>query len=254
MIGLSSGGKERIGMVVDEMFDNLALQLLGDIPKLKKRKALIISARSNLGLPNLFVQAMRNKSPNSMEQEVLKGLLESAHGYIEALKNKTRSNVIERIDGMAREAKYRQETLRESEVQAVLDEEMGKARSHMQAVIESESTKLRNLGTMMDISRVASDLSDDDPTVFFIVVKDGVTCKECLKLHLMEDGNTPRLWKFSELKQGYHKRGEEVPSAFGLHPHCRCTLAYLSRGFHFNKKGMLTYHSEDYDAYEAQGN
>jgi|ERR1035437_431912 hypothetical protein len=250
MNGISSSGKARIGQVVEDMFDNLAMQLLGDMPRFKKRKMLVISSKPNLGLSHLFVQSMRNKTPNAMEQDVLKSLLESANGYIESLKNKTKSNVVERVDGLAREARIKGQTMDESEVQAVLNDEMGKARSHMQAVIESEATKLRNLGGMMEISRVATDLGDNDPTVFFIVVKDGTTCKECLRLHLNE-GGSPRLWKFSELKQGYHKRGEDQPSAFGLHPHCRCTLAYLSKGFHF-KKGMLTYHSQDYDAYAAQ--
>lgn len=121
----------------------------------------------------------------------------------------------------------------------------------MQAIVESESTKLRNLGTMMDISRVAADLGDDDPTVFFIMVRDGATCKECVRLHTI-DGGAPRLWKFSELKQGYHKRGEDMPSAFGLHPHCRCTLTYLSKGFGFDKTGRLKYISENHDELSTQ--
>ena len=195
---------------------------------------------------------MQNKAPNPVEQDVLKSLLESANGYVESLKNRTRSNVTERIDGLIREAKYQNRKVSEQEIQDVLAEELSKARSHMQAIAESEATKLRNLGTMMDISRVASNLGDSDPTVFFVVVKDGSTCKECIRLHLMPDQMTPRLWKFSELKQGYHKRGENNPSAFGEHPHCRCTLTYLSQGFGFDGSGKLSYKSEDYSAYERQ--
>jgi hypothetical protein len=252
MIGISSSGKEQISAVVEEMFDNIALQFIGDIPKLKNKKLLAISSKQNYGLSHLFVQAMQNKAPNAVEQDVLKSLLESANGYVESLKNRTRSNVTERIDGIIREAKYQNRKVSEQEIQDVLAEELGKARSHMQAIAESEATKLRNLGTMMDISRVASNLGDSDPTVFFVVVKDGSTCKECIRLHLMPDQMTPRLWKFSELKQGYHKRGEDNPSAFGEHPHCRCTLTYLSQGFGFDNSGKLSYKSEDYSAYERQ--
>lgn len=252
MIGMSSSGKERINQIVEDMFDNLALQFLGDFPRLKNKKLLVMSARSDFALPNLFVQAMKNKTPNDIEKDVLKSMLESAHSFLESLKSKTKATLTERIDGIVREAKVKKEKVSDLDVQMVINEEMAKARSHMKTIVESESTKLRNLGTMMDISRVAANIGDPDPTVFFVVIKDNVTCKECIRLHLMDDKVTPRLWKFSELKQGYHKRGEESPSAFGLHPHCRCTLTYLSKGFGFDESGKLKYQEEDYDAYSNQ--
>lgn len=197
---------------------------------------------------------MQNKVPNQIEQEMLINLLDSAYGYIESLKNRTVSNVTERIDGIFRESKLQNRSINKNEIQEILQEEMSKARSHLKAIAESEATKLRNLGTMVDISRVSASLGDSDPTVFFVVVKDKTTCKECIRLHLMPDHVTPRLWKFSELKQGYHKRGEENASAFGLHPHCRCTLTYLSSGFGFDKQGKVSYKNEGYDAFMAQRN
>jgi len=252
MIGLDNNNKEKIAQIVEDLFDKIALQFVGDIPRLKNKKTLIISSQRNFGLSHLFVQAMQNKTPNSIEQDMLRSLLDSAFGYIESLKSRTRSNVTEKIDGLVREAKLRGQEVSQSAIDEILTEELQKAKSHMNAIAESEATKLRNLGTMADISRVASNLGDNDPTVFFVVVKDKVTCKECIRLHLMDDEVTPRLWKFSELKQGYHKRSENNPSAFGLHPHCRCTLTYLSKGFGFDKAGKLTYRSEDYNAFDQQ--
>ncbi len=252
MLGISSRAKEALDGVVENIFDRIALHFIGNIPKLQGKKTLVISGQRNLGLAHLFVQAMGNRSPNEVEKDFLKGMLNSAFGYIESLKNKTKANIVERIDALAREASVRNETLSEEDVQAAVSEEMRKARSHMKAIAESESTKLRNLGHMMDITRVASDLGDDDPTVFFAVFKDQSTCNECIRLHLMPDGSTPRLWKFSELKQGYHRRGEDSPSAFGLHPHCRCTLVYLSKGFGFDEFGKVSYKSENHDAYSKQ--
>lgn len=252
MLGISSSGKEQINRIVEDLFDKISLQFIGDIPKLKHRKLLIINSKPNYGLSHLFVQAMANKTPNPIEQDALKSLLESAHGYIEALKNNTRSNVTERIDALIKEAKARKQEVREEDVQAILDDELRKAKSKLQAIVESESTKLRNVGTMMDISRVAADIGDEDPTIFFVVVRDNVTCKECIRLHLLEDEITPRLWKFSELKHSYHKRGENNPSVSGLHPMCRCALSYLSSGFGFDKSGKLTFKSQNFNAYENQ--
>lgn len=252
MNGISSSGKNRISSIVEDMFDRIALQFLGRIPKLRNTKSLFISGQSNLGLPNLFVQAMRNRTPNELEQDFLKSLLTSAHGYIEAAKSNTAANITERLDGLAREAALNNEKIAAEKIQEALDDEMKKARSKIVAIAESESTKLRNLGNMVDIGRVSADLGDPDPTVFFIVVKDGVTCKECIRLHLADDQVTPRLWKLSELKQSYHKRGEDSPSAFGLHPHCRCTLTYLSKGFGFDEKGKIKYIAQYHDAHAAQ--
>ena len=252
MIGVSGDGKDKIGKIVDNLFDNIALQLIGEIPRLKGKKLAIISMEPHFGLGHLFVKAMQDRVPNQIEQDLLRGLLKSTDGYIEALKNKTRSNITEAIDGLAREAGMAKLKVDEEKFAAILKEEMGKARSHMTAIVESEASKLRNLGTLMNISRMATSVNDSDPTVYFQVIKDVLTCKECVRLHLMPDQTTPRLWKFSELKQGYHKRNEDQPSAFGLHPHCRCTLVYLSKGFTFDDQGKTTYESDNHDAYSSQ--
>lgn len=251
MVGLDSNKKDSINRIVEDMFDRIALQFIGDIPRLKNAKRLIISGSPNFGLTHLFVQAMANRKPNEIEQDVLKSLLVSSDGYIQSLKNTTQSNVTDRLDGIFREANLQNRRVSKEEIDSVLEEEFRKSSSKLKTIMESESTKLRNLGTMMDISKVASSIGDEDPTVFFIIIKDNTTCKECIRLHTT-DGVTPRLWKFSELKQGYHKRGEANPSAFGLHPHCRCTMAYLTKGFGFDKKGKLKYIQGGFDAYAMQ--
>lgn len=251
MYGISSTSKEAIARVVEDIFDRLALQLIGEIPRLKGKKVFVINTQPKEGLAHLFIQAMGNRAPNAIERDALKSLLDSSFGFIESLKSKTRSHVTERIDGMAREARLRGQTIPESTIQNVIQEELGKAGSHMKTIAESEATKLRNLGTAMDITRVAAGIGDKDPSVFFIVIHDTVTCKECKRLHLNDDG-TPRVWKFSELKQGYHKRSEDVPSAFGLHPHCRCTLSYLTSGFGFDAKGKVTWKGQGHDEHKRQ--
>lgn len=251
MIGLSSSGKEAINKLVEDVFDKVALMFIGDIPRLKHKKLLIFNTQRNFGLAHLFVEAMSNRSPNIIEADVLKSLLESSHGYIESLKAKTRSNITERVDGIVKEAKARGDKVDDEEINEVIEDEMGRAKSHMKAIAESESTKVRNIGSAMEISREAATVGDHDPLVYFVVVKDGATCKECKRLHLMDDG-APRVWKFSELKQGYHKRSDDVPSAFGLHPHCRCTLTYISKGYGFDKSGKITYIGKHHDEFERQ--
>lgn len=252
MKGLSSAGKDQIHQAVEDIFDKIALQFIGSIPKLKHKKHLVISTQPNMGLANLYVQAMQNRTPNVIEADTLKSLLESAHGFIDSLKHKTRSNITERIDGAVKEAFARGDKVSEQDIKDILEDEFTKAKSHLQGTVEGEATKTRNMGSLMDISRMAAGRGDEDPTVFFVVVKDGKTCKECLRLHLMPDGVTPRVWKFSELKHSYHKRSDDSPSVFGLHPHCRCTLTYLSSGFGFNGKGLVVYKVSGHNEHAAQ--
>lgn len=231
MFGLSSSGKEAIGKHVEDLFDKMAMIFVGPNAKNRHKKHLIFNTFDRVTLTNLFVEAMSNKNPNVLELDVLKSLLDVSNGYVDSLKEKTRSNIIERVDGIVKEAKQRGDRVTGEQIKDVIAEELKSAKSHMKAIAESESTKVRNIGSAMDISRVAASNGDSDPTVFFVVVKDGETCNECKRLHLNDDGN-PRVWKFSDLKQGYHKRGEDSPSAFGLHPHCftEDTVLHTARG------------------------
>src|ERR1700675_4325350 len=103
MNGISSSGKENIGKIIEDMFDRISLQFLGNLPRFKDKKLMVFSTSPNYGLSHLFVQAMENRVPNAIEQDVLKGLLVSADGYIESVKNQTRSTLTERIDGLAKE-------------------------------------------------------------------------------------------------------------------------------------------------------
>lgn len=252
MFGISAGRKDAIGNHVEDIFDNIALEFIGEIPKLKNRKLLIINTKQNYSLGHLFVQSMANKKPNEIEQDALKSLLSSSHGYIESLKNRTRNSITEKLDALVKEASARKEKPTQEQIDTILREELGKARASMLAIVEAESTKVRNFGSMMDISRIASTAGDNDPSVFFVVVKDASTCKECIRLHLMPDQVTPRVWKFSELKQGYHKRGDDSPCTSGLHPFCRCTLTYLGKGYGFDEKGYTQYKSQNHDQHSSQ--
>lgn len=251
MIGLLPKSKESIRKVVENLFDRMSVEFLGDLPKLKEVKRLIISKQLEFSLPHLFVQGMNNKTPNEIEKEILKSLIESSSGYIEALKNKTKSNISENVDALIKEAKLNNKKVTKKEIESVLNKEFKKASAHLKTIVESESTKLRNLGTVMDITRRASLNGDLNPTVFFVIVKDGSTCKECLKLHTL-DGTIPKLWKLAELKQSYHKRGDDIPSSFGLHPHCRCTITYLNKGFGFDKNGKIKFKGENFDDFKNQ--
>lgn len=248
--GLPSSAKKLINSTVENLFDRIALSFLGDIPELKNKKIAYFSTKPNLGLANLFIQAL-NKSPNQLEEDVLKGLLTTAHNHIEALKGKTKASIETEIDSYVRDQNLRGEPISELEVQKRVIDGLVKAKSHIKTITETESTKTKNVGVAMQITKVSADMGVSDPNVMFICIHDTKLCAECERLHLMPDGKTPRVWKLSELGSGYHKKGDSNPKLGGLHPNERCVLTFLAPGYGF-KNGVVSFISSNHDEYVKQ--
>lgn len=250
MYGISSSGKEAIEAAVSKMFDSLAYMLLGNIPKLRN-KSPFFSSSPKFSLAHIFMQAMGNKEPNHFERDVLRGILNSSHGYIEGLKNRTSSNVTEAVDALVKEAKIKGDYVSSAQVSEIISKQMGKAKSDLKLIAEAETTKTRNMGHTMDIISNAKQQGIEDPTCFFIVVRDGSLCNECKRLHMLDDDITPRAWKMSELSMSWHKRGDPNPSACGEHPFCKCSLSQLPTGWGF-KNGFVSFISLNHDEYAKQ--
>jgi hypothetical protein len=250
MWGISSSGKEAIAFAIEKMFDALAYKFLGNIPKVRN-KSPYFNATPKFSLANLFLQAMNNKELNHYDKDVLRSTLNTSYGYIEGLKNKTSSNVINAVDSLIRESKANNAYVGAQEVSEIISSAMKKAQSDIKLIAEAESTKTRNLGHTMEIVDRSKQEGIEDPNVFFVIVRDGETCKECLRLHMLDDLVTPRVWKMSELSMGYHKRGEPRPSACGEHPFCRCSLQQLPPGWGF-KGGFVHFISLEHNEYTRQ--
>jgi very-short-patch-repair endonuclease len=190
MYGLSSSGKESIVIAVEKMFDSLAYKLLGNIPKLRS-KSPFFGSQSPFSLAHIFIQALNNKEPNHFEKDVLRSILNSSFGYVEALKNRTSSNVVESVDAIVKEAKLRGQYVSPTQITEIIAEEMGKAKNHMKLIAEAESTKTRNMAHTMEIVDKSKKEEVSDPTVFFIIVRDNKTCLEENEIVLTTTGAVP---------------------------------------------------------------
>jgi len=253
LLGLGKRAKNKILKTISNLFDDLAYEIVGNVPSLKGKKKLFFGTRKPLHtLAHLFVQSLGNRKMTGAEKKVLSSNLESAIGYVDALKSKAQNQVFSRLDGYAKTQQVKGRSLDRKDIESIVDQEMSKVGSHLKTITNAEATRTRNTGAGMDILNVAKDQGVGDPTVFFVVIRDSVTCKVCLGLHLLPDMITPRLWKFSELSQDYHKKGDGVPSIHGEHPHCRCTLSVLSPGFGFDKSGHAVWVRPGHDEFKRQ--
>ena len=220
MRGISSSSKNRIHELVDELFDRMTLHLIGEVPSLKNKKSIIFTSKPNLTLAHLFIKSLGSERPMPQEQEALKNLLSTAEEYISSLRSKTKAQVTESIDSYVKEQALKNERASTVEIKNRINEALTKARNHFKTIAEAESTKARNMGKALQIGKVAASQGVKDPNVYYVVIRDGKTCNECVRLHLMDDLVTPRVWKLSEIGFGYHKRGQPNPKIAGLHPHC----------------------------------
>jgi hypothetical protein len=251
MRGLSNNSKDLINQIVDRLFDRMGHTLLGNIPAYRNKKTVLFTSNPLLTLAHLFLMGLQGARPLPKEEEIMKNMLDTAHSYLESLRSRTKARLTESVDSYMAEARIKNVTPSSDAIRERVTDSLEKAKSDMKRIAEAEATKARNLGKLMNIARVGAALGQPDPNVFFVMIKDTRTCDECKKLHLWEDGITPRVWKMSQLGFSYHHKGEHNPKVCGLHPHCRCTLTLLSPGFGF-KNGVVAFISPDHDEYKRQ--
>ena len=251
-MSLSSSGKQRIEQLVERIFDSMANRLVGYVPN--KHKAITFATgKPFTTLANLFLQSA-NKNLNESEKDMARGLMKTSVNFVSALREKTKSHVVDSVDSMIQSKQRKGELPTEAEIKEVIKKELNKASSHLEMIVGTESTKIRNAGAVAEITAYGKALKVDDPYCFFLIVKDGKTCKHCLSNHLLSDGVTPRVFKLSEVKQGYltkEERDDGGVSVAGIHPHCRCSLVNLTPGFGFSG-GKVTWIGVGHDEYKKQ--
>lgn len=67
-------------------------------------------------------------------------------------------------------------------------------------------------------------------------------CKHCVRLHLEDDGVTPRIFKLSDLEQSnIGKKASDWDATIGpVHPYCQCQLHVVPEGHTFVKRKVAT--------------
>jgi len=110
----------------------------------------------------------------------------------------------------------------------------------VERIAATEATAARNLGLVEAVAAMSTKAGVEDPVLFFVIVRDGQACKECVSLHMLNK-TTPRLWYQSECEAGYHDPRSGRPSLLGEHPHCRCMPTAMLPGYGFDEAGMVKF-------------
>ena len=236
---LSEAAVTSIHKAIDTVFDRVGGRLLLD-------KEILVEARPGLSLPGIFEAASASEY-TSPDRDRLRVLTEGVRGYLDSYRARTKTEVVKAVTQALAEGGDLKQTL-----DRLLAGIWKKATSDLERMVATETHVARNVGVLDGLVKVNAAQGIEDPVVFFVVVRDGKRCGECTRLHLLEDGITPRLWYLSEVGHGYHKKGEENPKLAGLHPNCRCALSTLLKGFGYDRRGLVTFKGLHHDEMARQ--
>lgn len=248
---LGKGATKAIHSQIDDLFARAKARLLG--PNFAP-KGIRISYQHELSIPGVFEAGAREEKAKP-DQEVLESLLRVAGSYIDATAARTKARVINEINAYLNDAAAKGGATAE-EVQTILGGQLidvfREVQTNIHSIVDTEVAHAKNTSVLDGIIGANAQAGIGDPIVYFVVVRDAALCKECKRLHLLDDQTTPRLWKLSEVGHGYHKVGDENPKLGGLHPHCRCTLVTLMPGYGFDSAGKVEYKSPGFNCLEEQ--
>ena len=249
---LSRGAAKIIDTKIEEIFEKLKHRALG--PQFGG-KSLYITFQRPLSLPGIYEQAATEEG-GTVDREMVDRLIEITNDYLDHHKSVAKAQIKKKIgdflqevdDGKRSGDKFK--TILEGELSDV----WSKVTMGVKKVLETETQHAQVLGIKEGIDQINARLGVDDPVVFWVPVRDSATCLECLKIHLLPDGVTPRCWLTSEVESGYHVKGNDRPSWSLIHPHCRCGLGTLLPNFGFSAAGRVTFKGEDWDELKYQRN
>lgn len=250
MRALSSSSRERIFQYIDELFDNMSLQLLGETPYLKGKKSILFSSKPDLTLAHLFLRNLNETNITPQEEEAMKSLTSKAEEYVHGLRSRTKAQMISKIETYLSEKASKGKPSSTVDLGKEIGEVLESAKSHFNKIAEYETTHAANLGGAFQIARVGASQGQSDPNCYLAVIHDGKLCEDCKRLHLLDDEITPRIWKLSDISFGYGKKTDQKPTIV-RHNHCRCRLVFLANGFSF-ENGQVSFQALGHDEYEAQ--
>jgi hypothetical protein len=248
---LGPGGIKLIEDEIDKLFDSAKVRFLG--PKAVPKRIYVTYERAK-ALMGIYESASE-LTGSKPDDDVFKTLTRVADNYFESARLRAKSQIITELQAALAEGEAKgglDETEARKILRVTVSDALGQASNHVRQIVEAETNKAKNIGIYDAISGINRAVGVDDPTVYFVVVHDDLLCKECKKVHLLENGTTPRLFLMSEVAHSYHKRGQMQPSVHGLHPSCRCTLVTLPPGFGFDHGDNVTFVDMDHREIEKQ--
>jgi len=243
---IGSKQKKKILGAVDDLFFGFKARLLGRFftgPKIYFEVVKDTDPLETLeGIYKYTLHMIHGPGAEPNEEHV-EDLAEIAGNYIEAQRLKTQSHVMNDVAAAETAA----------EATKKIKDSLTKATSYINTLMETETRITQAYAERDGITQVAASVGVDDPTVCKLGVIDEKLCDNCKKLWHQKDLRVPKLYKLSELQEGYNDDWKKPVATLGpTHPHCRHVLTFVAPNFGFDSEGRIKFIALGYDAYEAQ--
>jgi hypothetical protein len=188
------------------------------------------------------MHALYGPGANNDPQEIER-LNEIAQTYLDAERLRTKNALLHSIEG----------AVTQKDTREAIKEVFDKAKHKIAMITHQELGAAASHAEFAGISQVAAAQGVSDPVVYKISIKDLKLCPVCIELWCSDNNlYIPKLYKLSELKDGYSTNKERVPTLNPSHINCRCRLSYLPQGFAFNESGKAYFKELGHDEYAVQ--
>lgn len=175
------------------------------------------------------------------KQSNIKNLAEITSNYIDAQEMKVKNHIIADVQ----KAKTPSEAIR------LVRGHFEKAGEYLDLLVANEAHITQAYASREGITKLASDIGVDDPTVVFLGVTDHKICKYCKSMyHDRANLKMPKPYKLSQVREGYFKPKEwdgKTPHQVPLHPRCRHVMSFVPPNFGFNSAGVIVFKEIGYD-------
>lgn len=232
---------------LDDIFYNLKARMLGKFFKGPKIYFEVVKRSNPLdtveGIFNYTMKMLYGSHIEAPDDQV-EALAEVTGNYLDEQRLKISNKVMSEI-ASADSPETALASIRES---------VDKISEHVDMLVANEARTAQAYAEREGITRVASSIGIEDPTVCKVGIIDDKMCPNCKKLwHTEKNINIPKVYKLSELKDGYMKDHKNpYPTVGPTHPHCRHSLTMVPPNFGFDSSGTVDWKGFGWDEYAHQ--
>lgn len=244
---LTNNQKQDIEFYVNDLFNRLKARLLGRFFRGPSIYFEIVQAGDPIdtmeGIYRYTIGMMYGPDAK-IDKKRIKTLAKITANYLDAERLKTINNMISAAE---QGEDYGQ-------IESLVTNSMDKAVSYVSTVLNTEVKNVQAYAERSGIEQLGASIGVDDPIVCKLGVVDDRLCKNCKLLwHTKENLYIPRVYRLSELKDGYNKDHKNpIPTVSCTHPHCRHTLTMVPPNYGFDMRGNITFKGFGHDEYQHQ--
>jgi hypothetical protein len=247
-VDLTAAQRTAVQGAVEELYQGFKIQLLG---RWFKGSTIWFEHRTSVNpqetLEGLFRYALHHMyGPGAaVDEEQLGQLFGVTQNYLDSAKLTTMNQVLAAV--------AQAETI--ANLQSALKDVFKKATSKVEQITVTEARNASSFAEREGISQVASSLGIDDPNVCKLTRRDNKLCKTCA--YLWNDPKNPlvpRIYKLSELREGYCDHKDPLPVIGPTHPRCRCVMIMVAPNYGFDESGKLKFVAFGHDEYAYRNN